>query len=370
MSFFGTSLTLLTTVLHFYLYVRLDALLKGWQRYSRKNLRSTMLVMWLVFFFGRLHSGGWGILSRLLEIASMHWMATLFLLCVGLFAADLICGFGHFLRRQVNGIRTAGLAVGLILALLSHIQGLRPPEIVKREVTIKGLASQLNGTKIVVMADWHAGKMMLGGAWLQARIDQAMALKPDLILLAGDLFEQGTGPDEMIPAMRSLSAPLGVWAVRGNHDALHPKRRDISGEILKAANIQLLENKWVELADGLVLAGIDDLSTSRQNPGEEETHFASALSGRPDKPTLFLSHTPWMVGQAVTAGVDLMISGHTHNGQIWPFNYLVKLRYPYITGEYSIRGMPLIVSRGTGTWGPRMRLWDRSEITLIILHSK
>jgi predicted MPP superfamily phosphohydrolase len=239
-----------------------------------------------------------------------------------------------------------------------------------REVVVKGLPDALSGMKVAVMCDWHAGRMMVGGNWLGKRIDQVMAHKPDLILLNGDLFDQGTGPDEMIPAMRRLAAPYGVFAVRGNHDTLPSKGRDVTGEILKAVGIPLLQNEHLEVADGLLLAGIDDLTRSRHNPGEGDFNLNKALSGRPDKATILLSHTPWMVDQAAAAGVDLMLSGHTHNGQIWPFNYLVKVRYPHIVGEYDIRGMPLLVSRGTGTWGPRMRLWQRGEITLITLRSR
>jgi len=79
-----------------------------------------------------------------------------------------------------------------------------------------------------------------------------------------------------------------------------------------------------------------------------------------------------MAERAAAAGVTIMLSGHTHHGQIWPFNYLVCTRYPLVAGRYDLDGVPLIVSRGTGTWGPRMRLWAPGEITLITLraHSK
>ena len=201
------------------------------------------------------------------------------------------------------------------------------------------MPADLDGTTVAMMSDLHIGEIMVGSRWLNARIDQVQAFQPDLIVLAGDLFERSSDPAEFIPVMKRLSAPLGVYAVRGNHDALRPGRRDVTGEILAGAGIRLLSNEWVKVTDNLVIAGIDDLTSSRRRPGEGETN------------------------------VDIMLSGHTHNGQIWPFNYLVRTRYPFISGQYDIEGMTLIVSRGTGTWGPRMRLWDSGEISLITLRS-
>jgi len=169
--------------------------------------------------------------------------------------------------------------------------------------------------------------------------------------------------------MRRMSAPLGVWAVRGNHDSLRPGRRDVTGEILAGAGIRLLVNASVRLADGLVLAGIDDLTFSRRHPEQGAANIDRALTDRPAGATILLSHTPWMTDRAAAAGVDLMLSGHTHGGQIWPFNYLVRTRYPLIEGRYDIDGMTLVVSRGAGTWGVRMRLWASGEIPLITLRS-
>ncbi|MDW7772577.1 MAG: metallophosphoesterase [Desulfobulbaceae bacterium] len=115
----------------------------------------------------------------------------------------------------------------------AHVQGLRAPEIVAREVPVNGLPADLDGITVSVMADLHAGEMMVGSRWLNARVDQVQALKPDLIVLLGDLFEREGDPAEMVPVMQKLSAPLGVWAVRGNHDSLRAGRPDVTGDILR-----------------------------------------------------------------------------------------------------------------------------------------
>jgi predicted MPP superfamily phosphohydrolase len=122
------------------------------------------------------------------------------------------------------------------------------------------------------------------------------------------------------------------------------------------------------VAAGLVLAGVDDL-TARQQLGREDHPLERALANRPSGATILLSHSPWQADVAARLGAGLMLSGHTHNGQLWPFNYLVGLKYPLLGGRYDVGGMSVIVSRGTGTWGPRMRLWRPGEIVRITLRS-
>ncbi len=122
------------------------------------------------------------------------------------------------------------------------------------------------------------------------------------------------------------------------------------------------------MAPGLVLAGVDDLSARRQM-GLDGQPVDRALVHRPPGSTIFLCHSPWGVERAAQLGVDLMLSGHTHSGQIWPFTYLVQLMYPYVAGRFRVNGMTLIVSRGTGFWGPPMRLFRPGEITAITLRA-
>ena len=124
----------------------------------------------------------------------------------------------------------------------------------------------------------------------------------------------------------------------------------------------------MEVEKGLVLAGVDDL-TAGQRQGDSTDLISIALNNRSAGATIFLSHTPWFAEKAAKAGACLMLSGHTHGGQIWPFDFLVKSRYPLLEGSYNVDGMRVIVSRGAGTWGPRMRLWNRGQILHITFRS-
>ena len=172
---------------------------------------------------------------------------------------------------------------------------------------------------------------MIGERWLQARVAQISALRPDIIVLGGDILE-GDSPSErrLLPAFARLAAPLGVWAVPGNHD-----RFGGGGmlEELERHGVRVLRNEWRELRPGLTLAGIDGGRVRRPAgegrpvgggpagggpiAGAAADRFAQALSGRPEgAATILLSHYPARVEEAARAGVALMLSGHTHDGQI------------------------------------------------------
>ncbi len=182
------------------------------------------------------------------------------------------------------------------------------------------------------------------------------------MLIAGDLTE-GDGPpeSEMPRTLARLRAPLGVWAVPGNHE----RHQGGSDDLLQKAGIRVLRDQSAEVAPGLFVAGVDTVGHTRV-PGRGLV--GRAIGGIPaGKATILLSHYPEQAEEAARGGADLMIAGHTHAGQIWPFNYFVRMAYRYVGGRYEVGGMPLIVCRGTGTWGPRMRLFYPNEILRIVL---
>lgn len=358
------------TLLHVYVLWRLDSLPLRKKHVPRRVLVGIGVGGWLLFYLGRVFgSYQGGFCARALDLAAMHWMAVLFLLATCLFIADLATGFGLWARKQAPRVRTVAAAVGIGLGLLAHVQGFRPPVIEHHEVAVPSLPAELDGTTILAMADLHVGEA-IGTGWVAKRVEEIQALEPDMIVLVGDIFERSSVPYELIPIIARLEAPLGIWAVRGNHDRLRSNRPDVFGEILAGARARILTNEAVEAAPGLVVAGIDDLTSSRRRPGEGERNLDTALLDRPAGATILLSHTPWLTDRAAAGGVALMLSGHTHGGQIWPFSYLVRSRYRYVTGPYDIAGMTLIVTRGAGVWGPRMRLWSPGDMLLITLRSE
>jgi predicted MPP superfamily phosphohydrolase len=352
--------------MHIYVFWRAASVPFVDRHVPRKILIGAGVILWAIFFFGRvIGHGGTGVLAGTLEFLGMTWMAVLFLAFISLLAIDLATLFGFLMPRLSPSLRGWALLIGLVLSLIALFQGLRPPVVEKYEVSLPGLPDAMDGKVLVVLSDMHLGSQ-LGERWLAARIAQVNAQRPDLVVLLGDIFE-GHGPpkEQLIEILKGLSAPLGIWAVPGNHE-FHGGG-DMS--LFKEVSFKLLRNGWAEVRPGLVLSGVDDL-TSRRRKGQGGDPISQALVGRPPGATILLSHTPWQAERAAKAGVGLMLSGHTHGGQIWPFDYLVRNRYPLLEGRYEVNGMTVIVCRGTGTWGPRMRLWRPSEILRVTLLRK
>lgn len=363
---FGTVLTVLCTLMQLYVFGRAASLpvLKG--RRARLWLWGSGGALWLLFVLARTvgHDGA-GTLAGLLETAGMTWLALLFLTATALLAADLATGFGLWAKGAVPFARVGALVAGLLLAVFALVQGHRAPAVVAYEVRLGALPPALDGTTLAVLSDTHLGTQ-LGPEWFGERVDQTLALRPDAILLLGDIFEgHGRAEEDLLPVIRRLRAPLGVWAVSGNHES-HGSGTSL--KLLEDAGIPVLHDRWSEAAPGLVLAGVDDLNRRRRH-GEDVGVVEKALAGRPPGAAVLLSHAPWRAEEAAAAGAGLMLGGHTHDGQIWPFNLLVALEYPLVAGRYEVSGMTVLVCRGTGTWGPRMRLWRRGEILLVTLRA-
>ncbi len=299
-----------------------------------------------------------------LEVFSAFWLGTLFLLFIWLLAADVLTGFGWLLPGWVSRIRSVGACVALLFAAVGLVQGLRAPVVRDYDVTIKGLRPEHEGVVIVQITDLHLGEL-LGQRWLEGRLAQIEALHPDVIVMTGDLLNEVQLVEPLVPTLRRLHAPLGVYAVTGNHEFYAGLNASL--RLFEEAGFRVLRNASVEAAPGLVIAGVDDLTAGRQfsMPGQS---IERALAVRPAGATILLSHTPWNGEQAASHGVGLMLSGHTHGGQIWPFVYFTRLVYPHVVGRYTIGDMTWLVSRGTGFWGPPMRLFRTAEILKITLH--
>lgn len=334
----------------------------------RRLIIGAGLALWAVFYFGRVYGhDGTGALAGTLELLGMNWMAMIFLISVSLLTVDFFTGFGYFLPLLAPSLRGLALIAGGMLSMTALVQGLRPPVVQNYDVYLSDFPDEMDGTVIVGMSDLHLGSL-LGERWLEARVTQVQAQQPDLIVLLGDLFEgHGQSQGELLPVFRRLSAPLGVWAVLGNHDS--HDRNNMGTSLIGEAGSQVLRDSWVEVRPGFILAGVDNLrDNSRSDQGSDS--ISKALAGRPPGATVFLSHKPLQADRVANTGVGLMLCGHTHGGQIWPFDYLVRHLYPLLEGLYEVGDMTVIVCRGTGTWGPRMRLWHPGEILLVTLHVK
>jgi hypothetical protein len=212
----------------------------------------------------------------------------------------------------------------------------------------------------------HMGAL-LGHGWASERAAQFESLRPDLLLLVGDIFEgEETTFPGWLPVLQQFRAPHGVYAVTGNHEFYAGGTKII--DLLRRAGFHVLRDESIEPIPGLILTGVDDVVF--RGRAAHAAIVENVLRQRPQGAGVLLSHTPVETRRAASAGIGLMLSGHTHEGQIWPFKYLVKLAFPTLSGRYRVQDMTAIVCRGTGTWGPRMRLFKRSELLRITVRPK
>jgi predicted MPP superfamily phosphohydrolase len=363
---FGTGLIVAYSIMLAYVSWRAASVPLIERRLSRRHLVGTASLLWVVFYIGRTwaHSSG-GPLAKALELVGMTCLGAMLLCSVALLAVDVGTGFGFLLRSRVRTLRGWALLAGGVLSIIALVQGHRAPAVMSYEVALPSLPAALDGTVLVAMSDAHLGTLA-GERWLAARAAEIRALHPDLIVLLGDMFEgHGDGP-AILPSLQDLSAPLGKWFVTGNHEFHHDP--GASTDALQSAGFRRIDGAWAEAAPGLIVAGVSGL-TGNGRRGLEGDAIGRSLAGRPAGAAVFLSHAPRHAEAAQRAGAELMLSAHTHGGQIWPFGYLVRTVYPLLAGRYSVNGMPVIVCRGTRTWGPPMRLWRRGEILQITLRA-
>ncbi len=368
MFIFGIILLSAVTVIHVYVLWRASTVPSIRQRVTGKTFVIAGLILWVLFVSGRLYGhNNPGFFAILLETAGMVWMVVVFLISVPMLAVDAITGFGMLMPRIARWMRGAAIIVGIVLSIVALVQGTRQPVVESYEVLLPGLPPKLDGTSIVGVSDMHLGSLRKE-EWIKERVSQVLAEQPDIIVLLGDIFEgHDLPPKAFITELSKLKAPLGVWAVLGNHE-FHGENNDI-GPVFQDAGITLLRNEKVMVLSGLVLAGVDDLTFNRRI-GSKVDLVTRALASPSSGATILLSHTPWHADRAASAGAGLMLCGHTHGGQVWPFGYFVRTIYPLLAGRYNVDGMTVIVSRGAGLWGPPMRLWERGDIIRVTLRAK
>lgn len=355
-------------VFHAYFVFRLLSLPAVTAHVPKAARWGVLLVLFLSYPVGRVLSREVpGVLASSVEMAGAVWMGVLFLGTAAFLAADLITGFGKLWPSAAVPARTAALFVALALSAVAVVQDLRGPRVVAHEVTLPGLPKERDGLRVVQLSDLHLGSL-LGPRWLSRRVAQAEALSPDLLVVTGDLVDGEIGAVEpLVPILSRLSAPLGVWGVSGNHEFYAGLEKSLA--LYRRAGIRVLSDEWAQAAPGLVLAGVDDLTARRQFGGREDPVPKALASAPAGAAKLFLSHSPLKSEEAARLGAGLMLSGHTHGGQIWPFTYLSAIPYPRNAGRFAVGAMTLLVSRGTGTWGPPMRLFHRSEVLVVTLRS-
>jgi uncharacterized protein len=367
---------LLLVGMHYYVWARLvrdPQLPAGTARLVTAFLATMALVLPATLVLARTRGA-----PRPLVWIAFLWMGVVFLLSVFLGLADAGRAVAWVARklalpdapadpaRRVLLSRALAVGVGSVVAGLSVVgvrsalAGLRIKDV---PVRIANLPPALAGLRLVQISDVHIGPL-LQKEWVEGVVERVRALRPDLVAITGDLVDGSVEElrEHVAPLARLAEAPRGVYFTTGNHE--YYSGVDDWLRYLPTLGIRPLANERVEVAPGLDVAGIHD-PTGR---GRHAPDLPAALLGRQaNRPVVLLAHQPRQFREAARQGVSLTLSGHTHGGQIWPFSWLVALVQPYIAGLHRLGEAQLYVSRGTGFWGPPMRVFAPAEITLLRL---
>ncbi|WP_344423793.1 metallophosphoesterase [Amycolatopsis minnesotensis] len=282
----------------------------------------------------------------------------------------MVFGVENPLRGRVVAIAVVVVAAALLA--WGHREATRLPRIKRVDVPIARLGRALDGLTVAVITDTHLGPIERSG-W-SAKVAAAVnALDADVVVHAGDIA------DGSVEKRRAQAAPLGTVRARlskvyitGNHEYFGEAQAWL--DHMAELGWEPLHNRHVLVERGgesLVVAGVDDATAEASRVPGHGANLAKALDGAdPALPVVLAAHQPKQLAQAVEAGVDLQISGHTHGGQIWPFHYLVRADQPSVHGltRHGERTQ-LYTSRGTGFWGPPFRIFAPSEITLLTLRA-
>jgi uncharacterized protein len=271
----------------------------------------------------------------------------------------------QFLLMSINwGI----LGMTSVLGAVGFFQARNLPSVFRNKITLSRLPKKLEGLRIVQISDLHVGPTIKAD-YVQKVVAQVNALDPDLIFFTGDMVDGSVEhlANDVEP-IRDLEAKYGKYFVTGNHE--YYSGAEFWENKVTELGIKNLRNEHeiIEInGESLAIAGVTDLM-AHQSMKSHRSDPKQAVSGIPeDMLTLMLAHQPGSASQMETLDIDLMLCGHTHGGQFYPFHLAVAQAHPYVAGLYQHGNMQVYVNQGTGYWGPPLRLGIPSEITVLEL---
>jgi predicted MPP superfamily phosphohydrolase len=215
---------------------------------------------------------------------------------------------------------------------------------------------------VVVASDIHLGTIVCKSK-LERIVERINALEPDLVLLPGDVVDEDIGPvirNNLGETLRKIRSRFGVVAITGNHEYIGGV--EPASKYLVEHGITMLRDSSITINDSIIIVGREDISI-RGFTGKVRKPLNELMSGL-DKsyPIILMDHQPFHLEEAEINGVDLQLSGHTHHGQLWPFNFITKKVYELSWGYKKKGNTHYYVSCGVGTWGPPVRTGNRPEI--------
>ena len=334
--------------------------------------------MWSAPFLANMRGREWhGFWFNLYTYAMYFLFVSAFLLFVALLVRDLIWilsyqlipalskNFPNLSPFNLTALFWANVGtVALVFALSGWAlyNGVKVPDVEYLTISSDKIKEEKT---IAVLSDLHLNRA-LSLQKLQGIVDKTNALKPDMIVLPGDIIDDDTVMlQKHLAILKNLQAPMGIFASHGNHEFYVGLAQ--SSAAFQQLGFTELTNDGAAVSPDLFIAGIPDHKSYERFTHQKIQLDQPLKKASPDQYIILLSHNPPFINQVKKEQIDLQISGHTHGGQIFPFHILVWLGNGYLSGLYQKTPAPLYITRGAGQWGPQMRLGADSEITFITL---
>lgn len=284
------------------------------------------------------------------------WLGFLYLFLI----ASLFAWILYYFNVKLTPVYMGGLFGLAILIGIYGIVHANQVQVTRLNIRLNHLPAEWQGKTAVWVSDLHLGQVR-GADFSRQVVDKINQINPEVIFVGGDLFDGVAGDyNQMAAPFSQLKAPLGTYFITGNHEEFDGKTEFIVAA--KNANLQVLDNQMINL-QGLQIIGVDYRDTSSRQGFRQ---IMDSLKTDKNLPTILLKHSPYYVEESAKYGVDLQLSGHSHQGQIFPIQYISRLVfYGYEFGLHKLGSLLIYTSSGTGTWGPPLRLGTNPEIVQI-----
>ena len=374
--FFSIALSVYALI-NYYIFIR-EWEAGGFQSTWRTVYVAAFLLLSLSFIAGRVLervSLSW--LSTTLVLLGSFWLAAMVYFLLFAFAIDILRLLNFFIPffppfLTINPEHTKEVASAIVVIVVSFIVlggylNARTPRIKTLVLSIPKKGSGVKSLNIAVASDIHLGTIVCKSK-LERIVALINSLNPDLVLLPGDVVDEDIGPvirNNLGETLRKIRSKYGVFAITGNHEYIGGV--EPACKYLGEHSITMLRDASVKIDDVLYVVGREDISI-RGFTGKTRKPLPELMMDV-DKnfPVILMDHQPFRLEEAEANGVDLQLSGHTHHGQLWPFNFITKKVYELSWGYMKKGNTHFYVSCGVGTWGPPIRTGNTPEIINIKL---
>lgn len=317
----------------------------------KKSYFAVIFVLSLMIFLDRLIS------SKIVAFIGGSWLLIIGYSLILLPIANLLY---YLFKKKGEKVLGGAVIVFFVFVFVFGSYNAWNPVIRTYDISLDKPAAQKE-LNILMVSDLHLGKIV-GEKHLKRLVDIVVERRPDIVLIPGDLIDDYIEPyltDNMGETMQKIRAPLGVYATSGNHD-YYGNDLEIIFEEMEKAGLTMLDDETTLIQDSFYIVGRNDLTDNKRKSIEELVKNLDK-----DKPIIMLDHQPDELNEANTNGVDVLLSGHTHGGQVAPANLITSMIYENDWGYLKKGDLHSIVSSGFGLWGPPFRIGTRAEVVEI-----